>query len=90
MKHVLLGLLYWGYIELSAALPVEENPGFTPWTLEKRDYLPIDALKFSGLGGNQLGVFEASKFGVPDPYCRQNLPREGCWPMDEFTVDVSN
>jgi hypothetical protein len=90
MKQVLLCLLYWSYIRLSFCFPVEERPGFTLWPLEKRGLEPISELLYSGLRGTQLGISEASHFGIPDPTCRNRLPGEECWTMDQFTVDVSN
>jgi hypothetical protein len=90
MKQVLLCLLYWSYIKLSASLPTEEKPGFTLWPLEKRALTPLTALQFSAAKGTPLGVLEKSNFGIPDPTCRDRLPGEGCWTMDEFTVDVSS
>jgi hypothetical protein len=87
MKQILLTLLYWNYIQLSASLPFEDKPGFTPW---KRALVPLSPLEYSGLkDGTQLGIFEKSRFGIPGPTCRNKLPGEGCWEMDQFTVAVS-
>jgi hypothetical protein len=90
MKHVLLCLLYWNHIQLSASFPVEEKPGFTLWPLEKRDLTPVTELQYSGIRGIQLGISEKSHFGIPDPTCRGKLPGEGCLTMDHFAVDVSS
>jgi hypothetical protein len=90
MKPGLLGILYWSYIPLSTSFPVEEKPGFTPWPLEKRALIPIDALTFSGFKGTPLGETKTAQFGVTDPMCRGKLPGDKCWAMDEFTVDVSS
>ncbi|KAF1839132.1 hypothetical protein BDW02DRAFT_615487 [Decorospora gaudefroyi] len=87
MKQALLSLLYWSYIQLSASLPVEEKPGFTPWPVEKRAPTPLTPVQYSGLRGTQIGIFEKSRFGIPDPTCRGKLPKLGCWEMDQFTVD---
>jgi hypothetical protein len=84
MKQFLLSLLYWSCLQISASLPVEDKPGFTPW---KRTIEPLDAEKFSG----KLGIFKKSKFDLPDPTCREKMkPDEGCWEMDQFTVAVSS
>jgi hypothetical protein len=90
MKQVLLSLLYWSYIQLSASFPVEEKPGFTLWPLEKRGLEPIAELQFSGVRSTQLGISEASHFGIPDATCRGKLPGVGCLTMDNFSVDVSH
>jgi hypothetical protein len=90
MKQALACLLYWSYVQLSVSFPVEEKPGFTLWPLGKRDLTPLTELQYSGLRGTQIGVFEKSHFGIPDPTCRNRLPQEGCWTMDQFTVDVSS
>jgi hypothetical protein len=81
MKLVLLGLLYWSYIRLSASFPVEEKPGFTPWSLAKR--AEIEGTVFSGTLGAPLGVF-----GVKDDTCDKKMGSPECWNMRDVTVDV--
>jgi hypothetical protein len=81
MKLVLLSLLYWSYIRLSASFPVEEKPGFTPWSLAKR--AEIEGTVFSGTLGAPLGVF-----GVADDTCDGKMGSPGCWNMLDVTVDV--
>jgi hypothetical protein len=90
MKQILLCLLYWSYIRPSASFPVEEKPGFTLWPLEKRGVEPLTELQYSGVRGTQLGISVASHFGIPDPTCRGKMPGDGCWTMDQFSVDVSH
>lgn len=65
---------------MSASLPVEDKPGFTPWPLARR---LIPASEFSGPLGPQ--------FGVDDEECRGRLKGDigKCWRMTEATVDVS-
>jgi hypothetical protein len=92
MKQVLLSLLYWCYIQPSASLPVEDKPGFTLW---KKASVSLSSLEFSGLKDGtsmrQLGIFDESHFGIPDPTCRGRLEPGGkCWDMDQFTVAVSS
>ncbi|KAH7070746.1 hypothetical protein BKA63DRAFT_519053 [Paraphoma chrysanthemicola] len=86
MKQFVFFLLYCSYVQQSASFPIEERPGFTPWSQAKRA-LAIPELQFSGVNGVPLSIFETSNFGIPDPTCRERLPGEGCWTMDEFTVD---
>jgi hypothetical protein len=81
MKLVPLSILYWSYIRLSASFPVEEKPGFTPWSLAKR--AEIEGAVFSGTLGAPLGVF-----GVKDDTCDGKMGAPGCWDMLDVTVDV--
>lgn len=86
MKYFLGSLLFWGCMQLSTSLPVEELPGFTPWSNRKRDVpRALSSTEFSG----DDGVFDTARFGVPDPTCRKKLPDKGCDTMDKFTVQVS-
>ncbi|KAH7082451.1 hypothetical protein FB567DRAFT_594924 [Paraphoma chrysanthemicola] len=87
MKQFVFFLLYCSYLQQVASFPIEETPGFTPWSQAKRAPRAIPELEFSGVNGVPLGIFETANFGIPDPTCRERLPREGCWTMDEFTVD---